>query len=287
MRLNLFVAKAAGLARRKADLAVQHGKVTVNGVIVQQPFVPVGEKDKVTLSGKLLNMQAYVYLMLNKPRGVTTTKEDQFAAKTVMEVLPEQFRGLFPVGRLDRESSGLLLLTNDGDFCQKVTHPKFEVEKDYFVVVSGMVDEAVAAQAKKGVKFEDEFLKVQGIKLISSFPNRTLLRVVIKEGKKRHIRHLFQALGCQVRELKRMRVGGLYLDNLEEGKYKVITRSMAERAMHNPKVRDFHPAAKKSVAADKPLPKLQEKKFTSRERDSKPKNRFAPKANAFSSFKKV
>jgi len=218
MRLNLYIAKAGIASRRRADELIKSGKVTLNNRKVDKPFIQVGSDDTVRISGKLLKPKEYTYLLFNKPKGVTTTLSDKFAAKTIADFIPKQYKGVYPVGRLDKNSSGLLILTNDGDFCYRLTHPKFLIEKEYLVKLKGALTVSDRQKAKIGVKDERELLTVKKIKVLKKSQDNTLCKVIITEGKKRHLRRLFKQLGYPVIELKRLRVDKLTLGNLRPGK---------------------------------------------------------------------
>jgi len=222
MRLNLSIAKSGYSSRRKADRLIKEGKVKVNEKEVFQPFLQVSNKDKVEVEGKALKLKGHIYILFNKPKGVTTTLSDKFALKKVIDFFPGKLKGIYPVGRLDRQSCGLLILTNDGDFCYRLTHPKFSIEKEYIVELKGKMSPGDCQRAKNGLNLEGEHLKVKSIRVLSSRENRTLCTVVISEGKKRHLRRLFKGLGFLVRELKRIRIGRLVLGSLKTGKYRLM-----------------------------------------------------------------
>ncbi len=232
MRLSLFIAKSGYASRRKADCLIKEGKVKVDGKKVVKPFLQVSNKNEVKVGGKALRLKEHIYILFNKPKGVTTTLSDKFALKKVIDFFPKKFftgsesafgrEGIYPVGRLDKQSCGLLILTNDGDFCYRLTHPKFSIEKEYLLELKGQLSFSDCQRAKNGLNLDGEFLKVKSIRELSSQNNKTLCKVVISEGKKRHLRRLFKALGFPVRELKRIRVGSLALGSLKTGKYKLI-----------------------------------------------------------------
>lgn len=229
MRLSLFVAKSGYASRRKADALIQDGKVEVNGAVVREPYFRVGPRDMVKACGKRLVCGGKVYLIFNKPEGVTVTLQDRFAEKKVTDFLPDKFRGVFPVGRLDKNSSGLLILTNDGDLCYRLTHPKFSVEKEYIIRVRGAVPDDIRLRAERGVVDEGERLKAGSVDIMKRDEGSSLCRVIVCEGKKRHIRRLFAGLGFPVRELKRVRIGPLRLGGLKCGEYREISREMIEQ----------------------------------------------------------
>jgi len=220
MRLNVFIAKSGCASRRGADELIKQGKVTVNGKKTLEPYYQVSKGDQVKVKGKVISATHLVYLIFNKPKRVTTTRQDKFAKKTVMDYLPARLRHLYPVGRLDRESQGLLILTNDGAFCYRMTHPKFNVEKEYIVVVQGAVTQDVLGKARRGIYCEGDFLRVERLRVEKRLKESTQLCVIIREGKKRHLRRLFWRLGHEVIELKRVRVGSIFLGNLKEGDFR-------------------------------------------------------------------
>jgi len=222
MRLSLFISRSGYTSRRKADCLIKEGKVRVNGQEALKPFLQISDKDKVEVEGKILRLKENIYILFNKPKGVTTTLSDKFAFQKVIDFFPRKFKGIYPVGRLDKQSSGLLILTNDGDFCYRLTHPKFSIEKEYLVELKGKLSPGDCQRAKKGLTSEGEHLKVKSIEVLTSQENKTICKVIISEGKKRHLRRLFKALGFLVIELKRIRIGKLVLGNLMLGKYRLM-----------------------------------------------------------------
>ncbi len=224
MRLNLFIAKSGFCSRRKADSLIKEGKVKVNGKKVSKPYLDVNDSDRVEINDKQLFISKKTYIVLNKPKGVVTTKKDKFAPATVMDLLPQEFKGLYPVGRLDKNSTGLIILTNDGDLCQKLTHPKFCTEKEYLVELRGVIKDKHCLMAKKGLMSKGEHLKVDKISIVGSDDYSTVCKVIIHEGKKRHLRRLFKELGFVVLGLKRTRVANLTLGNLALGKFKELEK---------------------------------------------------------------
>ncbi|UCG35528.1 MAG: rRNA pseudouridine synthase [Candidatus Omnitrophota bacterium] len=225
MRLNLFISKSGFSSRRKADSFIKEGKVEVNGQVVREPFFEVAKQDEIKVEGKAITLKSYVYIVFNKPHGVTATVSDRFAIKKVVDFVPKKFKGVYPVGRLDKDSSGLLILTNDGDFCYKLTHPKFSVEKEYLVKVAGIFGVAQCRRAKIGIRDDKDLLWVKDIKILRKIGSESLLRIVITEGKKRHLRRLFAKLGFRVLTLKRVRIGKLTLGNLKEGQFRLMDKA--------------------------------------------------------------
>lgn len=224
MKLNLFISRSGYCSRRNAALFVKDGKVTVNGNIVKEPWYDVAQTDAVKVCGKLLAQEKQMYVLFNKPKGVTATCEDKFAEVLITDLIPKRFGRLYPVGRLDKDSHGLIILTNDGDLCHRFTHPKFEIEKEYLVTVKGEVDESIIKKLEKGISDNGEVLKVKSAVISKSWTNRAQLDVVICEGKKRHLRRLFTGIGYKVQDLLRIRIGKIHLGGLRDGKLKVVDK---------------------------------------------------------------
>ena len=222
MHLNVYIAKSGFCSRRKAALFIKDGKVELNGKLVREPWLEVKEKDTVRINGKGLHPNKDILLIFNKPRGVTSTLKDKFASKKITDFIPKKFGRIYPVGRLDKNSRGLIILTNNGTLCYKLTHPKFEVEKEYLLWVSGRVTNEALERLKEGIKEGKDILKVKSASIVASKTNRTNMKVVVCEGKKRHLRRLFRSLGFRVLDLKRIRIDGLRLGNLKEGNFRVI-----------------------------------------------------------------
>ncbi len=225
MRLNHFIAKSGVASRRGADSLIKEGSVQVNGVKIFKPFFDVSEDDKVKIKGKLLKLKEHTYIILNKPKGVVTTLRDRFAQRKITDLLPRHLKGLYPVGRLDKNSTGLIILTNDGDLCYKLTHPKFSIEKEYIVELKGILKKEDCQRARKGLRLEDDYLKVDAAKILRQEEKRTFCEVVVHEGKKRHLRRLFEALGFCVVGLERIRIGKLVLGDLAPAKFKVLSKA--------------------------------------------------------------
>lgn len=224
MKLNVFIAKSGVLSRRKAADLIKDGKVTVNGKVSREPWLEVKHTDRVSVNRKTLNVEGNVYLVFNKPKGVTTTLEDRFAQKKIIDYIPKAMGRVYPVGRLDKLSRGLIILTNDGDLCYRLTHPKFEIEKEYMVLVNGEIGKDIIHKIKCGVWDKGDILRVKSVSIEDSGVAESRVRVIASEGKKRHIRRLFESLGFSVLDLARVRIGGLKLGKLKEGEFKVVDR---------------------------------------------------------------
>lgn len=224
MRLNVYISKSGYCSRRYADSLIKKGRVTVNGAIIDKPFYEVGNNSNVCVDGNSLNVKDHVYIIFNKPKGVTTTCRDKFADKKIVDFFPEKFKGIFPVGRLDKDTSGLIILTNDGKLCYQATHPKFQTEKEYKIILDKVLIKKDIQKATHGINDAGELLKVKKITLFRESPFQSSYGIVLSEGKKRHLRRLFNALGYYVIDLKRIRIGNLPLGDLKSGEYKFLTK---------------------------------------------------------------
>ena len=224
MRLNAFIAKAGICSRRRAAEYTSLGKVKVCGRIVREPWYIVQDGDDIVVNGVRLRQEKHTYFVVNKPRGVTSTVSDAHAAKPITDLVPKGQGRLYPVGSLDKDSRGLVILTNDGDLCYRLTHPKFEVEKEYVVTLKGSLDDKALAQIKKGVYSEGDMLRVKSFSNVEGKGQATALHVIIAEGKKRHIRRLFSGMDLKVLDLRRIRIGNIRLGELKEGNFRKIER---------------------------------------------------------------
>ena len=224
MQLNRFLAICGVASRRKATDAIVKGRVNVNN----QPILDLGrtidpDKDLVDLDGhRLAYPRHFHYILLNKPRGVITTVDDDRGRKTVLDLIDSKER-LFPVGRLDFDTVGTLLLTNDGDLTYRLTHPKYRVEKIYHVWVKGRVGETEIQQLKRGVAIEPDVVVHGDARIISREPHRTRIKISIHEGKKRQIKRMMKAIGSPVIQLERHQFAGLTTGNLKRGEWRHLT----------------------------------------------------------------
>lgn len=233
-RLQKYLAAAGIASRRKSELLITSGRVKVNGSVVTQLGTKVDpDKDEVTVDGKpALAAQTFVYYALNKPRGFTTTVADPHAKRTVLELVPETPR-VFPVGRLDKESEGLLILTNDGELAQQLTHPKFAHEKEYRVELKfhhRLSDEQMVRRLErliKGILLDRQTVKVAALEIeeTDSDHQTACVRITLKEGKKRQIRRMTEVIGADVVRLLRIRIEQLNLDDIDPGDFITIDKS--------------------------------------------------------------
>lgn len=224
MRLNKYLAMCGVASRRKCDDIIKEGRVLVNGKLVTSLGIDINEKkDKVNLDGNLLSLpSSFVYIKLNKPKGYACTRSDEKGRKTIYQLIDCEER-LFSIGRLDYDTEGLILLTNDGDFANKIAHPKFHLEKEYRVSVEGEMNESELAVLRNGVVVDGQRLPKCKVKFISFENNITKLSVVIDEGQNRQIRRMFEGIGRDIKLLKRIRIGLVKLGGLSRGQWKDLT----------------------------------------------------------------
>jgi len=235
VRLNKAIAMSGLVSRRKADELIRHGKVKVNNKVVVDFNTKVSHLDKLEVQGKSLKAKKHQYLLFYKPKDCITTMKDELSRKTIYEYLPEEFSYLKPVGRLDRDSEGLLLLTNDGDFINQVLHPKNNIKKTYLVTIEDVLskNEIVSTidRLTSGVTVDDRILRVDSIEQMfleqGQKVKQTVFEVVIHEGINRQIRRMFQVLGYSVKKLKRIKIGTFSIKNLQRGKFIELDKKTA------------------------------------------------------------
>lgn len=236
MRLNKYIAAAGIASRRKADQLIKSGQVQVNGVLLTSPGYDVAKEDLVQVRNRIIEpVKKQVYIMLNKPKGYISTVEDDRGRPTVMDLVGDFDRRLFPVGRLDYNSSGLLLLTSDGDFAFHMTHPSHQIEKTYRAKVGGTISDKRLAQLRNGVDIGGFITSPAQVRLLRQMRNVALVEIVIKEGRNRQIRKMFASVGNKVLELERIAIAGLYLGHLKEGHYRKLTLQEVESLRSIPK----------------------------------------------------
>jgi len=224
VRLQKFLADAGVASRRAGERLIQEGRVSVNGHTVRLLGVKVNPaSDQVAVDGKLVRPKRKVYLALNKPAGYVTTRSDEQGKKNVMSLLPDHFQHLHPVGRLDKDTEGLLLFTNDGDFSLKLTHPRFRVTKLYVALVTGRVTQQITRQMCQGIVDKGERLKALDARILAANNTRSTVELELGEGRKREVRRLFAALGHKVEKLRRVRIGSVRLGELPPGKWRTLT----------------------------------------------------------------
>lgn len=223
MRLNKFLSMSGVASRRKCDEIIKEGRVLVNGQVVNEMGYVVNEKkDIVLLDGqKIKAPSSFVYYKFNKPKGYICSASDEHGRKTIYDIIDVHER-VFSVGRLDYDTEGLLILTNDGEFSNKITHPSFKIEKEYRVTVEGEVVESEMAVLRKGVVVDGNRMPSAKVKWLSYEKGFTKLSVVIDEGQNRQVRRMFEAIGKSIKLLKRVRIGSLTLGGLQRGQIKEL-----------------------------------------------------------------
>jgi len=227
IRLQKWLAMAGVASRRKAEELIREGRVRVNGNIVTELGAKAcPQSDMVELDGKIVEIESdKVYIMLHKPEGVVTTVTDPFGRSTVMDFVPQDTR-LFPVGRLDQDTSGIILLTNDGEWAQKLTHPKHETKKTYVAVVKGTPTAESLTTLRKGISIDGKKTAPAQVRFMGKQKSNTnaILEITIHEGRNRQVRKMCEAIGHRILNLQRVKVGNLELGDLPKGKWRVLTR---------------------------------------------------------------
>lgn len=225
IRLQKYIAKSGVASRRKAEELILEGKIQVNGKTITELGTKVNpEKDIVTYNGrKLKTEEEFVYILLNKPIGYVTTVKDQFGRDSVLDLVKIK-EHLVPVGRLDMYTSGALILTNDGDFVYKVTHPKHEIEKTYTVTIKGIVKNEEVEILRKGVKIEDYTTKPAKVKILKTDEEKNIsrLEITIHEGKNRQVRKMCETVGHKVLALHRSKIAGIGVKDIPLGKWRFM-----------------------------------------------------------------
>lgn len=225
MRLNRYIAQAGIASRRKADELTINGQVKINGRILREPGYDVTSDDVVSVAGKVItNREALVYYALNKPPGYITTTADEQGRPTVLSLLRDVSERIFPVGRLDAATTGLLILTNDGDLAQHLAHPSQQVYKTYVARVEGQVSQETLKLLSGGVPVDGRTTAPAIVELLKQDPHRATLEIRIFEGRNRQVRKMCAALGHPVQELERTAIGSIRLGRLKQGDYRKLTR---------------------------------------------------------------
>ena len=225
IRLNRYIAQAGVCSRRRADEMIQEGKVRINGEVVTQMGVRVGKDDVVEVGGKRITPLKHEYLILNKPSNTITTNKDERGRKIILDLIEDERiknSGVFPVGRLDRNTVGVLLVTNDGELAHRLMHPRFNIEKLYLVRTQQPVQPHELELMMKGVLIEGETYKADMVKYIDT-RQKTELGIRLHEGKNRHIRRMLESLGHKTVYLERVRYAGLSAEGIRRGKWRRLT----------------------------------------------------------------
>ena len=223
-RLQRALARAGYGSRRTSEELIAQGKVKVNGRVATLGDKVDVTRDEVTLAGTRVNLDPEArYLVLNKPPGVLTTMRDQRGRADIRSFLPAEGQRVFPVGRLDRDSEGLLLLTNDGELANRLSHPRYGIEKEYLAEVAATPTSKVLASVRAGVELEDGPARAKSVRRVDARPGRGQVAVVMTEGRKREVRRLLAAVGLPVTRLVRVRIGPIHLGRLKPGERRELT----------------------------------------------------------------
>lgn len=235
IRLNSYIAKCGVTSRRKADLLIKDGLVCVNGKKILDMGFKVCESDEVEVNGVIVKIKdEKLYILLNKPIGVICSSKDQFDRVTVMDIVGDLGVRLHTVGRLDYDTSGLIILTNDGDLTYKLTHPKYHVEKTYVAKIKGCLAKEHKTMLENGVVIDDGYKTAPAkIKVIKINKASTNVEITIHEGRNRQIRKMFSKLGYEVIKLKRIRIGSIDIGNLKEGKFRNLSKKDILKILEN------------------------------------------------------
>jgi pseudouridine synthase len=226
IRLNKLLAQRGIASRRGADRMIHEGRISVNGQVVQELGSKIDDAtDRVVVDGRAIKPgRTFVYILLNKPKGFLVTLRDPLGRATVRNLIPSLPEGVNPVGRLDKDTEGLLLLTNDGDLAFRLAHPRYEVPKIYSVCVQGEMTGKEVEKLERGVFLEGRKTAPAKVTILGSHTQRSVLRLEIHEGRKREVRKMLAAVGHEVIALKRVSFAGLKLENLPSGKWRFLKR---------------------------------------------------------------
>ena len=226
IRLQKVLAAAGVASRRACEVLISEGRVEVNGkVVIAQGRRVDPETDVIRVDGsRIPPPRRHRYLVLNKPRGVVSTMDDPEGRRTLADLIPERQGRLFHVGRLDTDTEGLLLLTNDGEFAHRLAHPSFEVPKIYLAEVAGVVGRDVLAKLRSGITLEDGPVRPVSVKLVSTAGDRSLVKITLHEGRNHVVRRTMEAVGHPVRRLSRTGIGPVRLGTLKAGEFRELTR---------------------------------------------------------------
>jgi 23S rRNA pseudouridine2605 synthase len=234
IRLQKYIADCGITSRRKAEQMITEGRVQINGETVTELGTKVNPNiDVIHVDGHVADLNAVdkIYVLMHKPRGVMTTVTDPEGRETVMDMVKSIAERIYPVGRLDYLSEGLLVMTNDGEIANLIMHPKYNVTKVYEVKVFGTVTEAILNKLRAGTYLEDGFVKPQSVRVVKQLPTKTWLEFRLNEGRNREIRKLCEAVGLTVDKLKRLAIGGLTIDGIAPGKFRMLSKHQLLNAL--------------------------------------------------------
>ena len=223
-RLQKVIAASGLTSRRKAEELIEQGKVKVNGKVITELGTKVSDKDRIEVNNQILTREEKEYYLLNKPRGVVTTTSDDKNRKTVVDLIPTNAR-IYPVGRLDYDTTGVLLLTNDGDFANILMHPSNEIDKVYMAKLKGIIKGEQINKLKDGIDLDGQIVKASRVKLkkVDQKTNTSMVQITIKEGKNHQVKRMFDSVGYEVIKLKREKEGIFDLKDLQSGEFRKLT----------------------------------------------------------------
>ena len=223
-RLQKVIANSGYCSRRKAEEYIKQGKVSVNGSVIRELGTTVDSKDIIMINGNIIEKQSKEYVLLYKPRGVVTTTSDDKNRKTVIDLINTQNR-LYPVGRLDYDTTGVLLLTNDGDFANILMHPSNEIDKVYMAKLKGIIKGEQINKLKDGIDLDGQIVKASRVKLkkVDQKTNTSMVEITIQEGKNHQVKRMFESVGYEVIKLKREKEGIFDLKDLQSGEFRKLT----------------------------------------------------------------
>ena len=225
MRLNSYIAKSGITSRRKADELIFNGDIIVNNSVIKNPATKIDiNKDTVFYKNKILKLETYKYFVFNKPLNVVTTVKDPQNRKTVVDFFKNENVRLFPVGRLDYDTTGLLFMTNDGEFSNKLMHPSKNKNKVYIVTVDKVLTNKEIVIFRNGIKIDNKITSNSNIKFLRKTKKLFVYKVIIHEGMNRQIKKMFKFFGINVIKLKRVEIAGVKLGNLKEGEYRILSK---------------------------------------------------------------
>src|SRR5688572_11291592 len=224
VRLQKFLAEAGVASRRAAEKLIREGHIEVNGKTVTELGSKVDPaKDRVVADGQPVKVRRKLYVALNKPKGYISTRSDPEKRPIVTDLLPPEWRQLYPVGRLDHDTEGLIFLTNDGEFALRLTHPRYGTRKVYEATVEGRIEGPQVKKLTEGIRDEGELLKATRARILSANNTRSVVEIELTEGKNREIRRMFKVLGYEVSRLTRTQIGRIKLGELRTGKWRTLT----------------------------------------------------------------
>ena len=232
VRLQKFLAEAGVASRRASERLIVNGLVEVNGRVVKELGTKVdAQHDAVKVEGRFVKSKRKLYVAINKPRGILSTRSDELDRRIVTDLLPKEWSHLHPVGRLDKDSEGLIFLTNDGDFTLHLTHPRYGVRKKYRAIIEGFVESGMLRRIMAGVEHEGETLRAEHARLVDANNSHSIVELELAEGKNREVRRLFETQGLIVARLQRTQIGPIKLGELPEGRWRALTDAEVKQLM--------------------------------------------------------